>query len=403
GMNFVDGALYICDRNEVTKWTDTNDDGIPDERETFSSGWISDNYHHFTFGLPYDGENFYITLSTNITFKKMIVEENIVGKIESLNGPNPELRGTLLKIDGETGEFEPVVGGLRTPNGVSLGPDNQIIIPDNQGAWKPSSMIYVAEPGAFYGHYNNTEATSDFYPDGGVPSLYSEKPITPPAIWIPQNECANSPGNMVEIPEGQPYAGQYFMAEITKGGMRRVFFEEVDGTWQGAIFRHSHGFDSGLNRLTWGPDGNLYVGGMGASGNWSWKGKQFALHRMVPTGETAFEFEKVEVTKDGFRVTFTKPVDKAQLEDTEAWYVNAWTYKQTARYGGPKIPKDKKEQVVPVDKAVASDDGMSVELILADDRQPNHVYHIRTDATSKDGDTMWTTEAWYTFHKAPAK
>lgn len=77
GMNYVDGAVYISGRDEVSKWTDRDNDGKPDTRETFASGWISDNYHHFTFGLPYDGENFYVALSTNITFKNMIEEDNI--------------------------------------------------------------------------------------------------------------------------------------------------------------------------------------------------------------------------------------------------------------------------------------------------------------------------------------
>ena len=330
----------------------------------------------------------------------MIKAENIKGPVHSLNGPNPANRGCLLKIDGKTGEWSVVVGGLRTPNGVSAGPDGRIIMPDNQGAWKPASCIYFDIPGAFYGHYNNTEATSDFYPEGGVPAAFSDKPITPPAVWIPQNECANSPGEMIQIPKGQPFAGQYFMAEITMGGLRRVFFEEVDGTWQGAVFRHSHGFESGLNRLEWGPDGCLYVGGMGARGNWSWKGTQFALQRLRPTGKTAFEFEKIQATRDGFSVTFTKPVAKADLENLENWDVHAWTYEQTRSYGGPKIPKDAKDQVVTVSKATAAADGLSVELVIAD-RKPNHVYHFRTDPKSTDGETMWSTEAWYTFHKAP--
>lgn len=403
GMNYVDGALYISDRNEVSKWTDSDNDGKPDKRETFASGWISDNYHHFTFGLPYDGKHFYITLSTNITFVNLIKTDKIKGKIESLNGPNPEFRGCLLKIDTETGDFEIVCGGLRTPNGVSLGPDGHIIMPDNQGAWKPTSGIYFDKQGAFFGHYNNTEATSDFYPDGGVPSAFSDQPITMPAVWVPQNECANSPGSMVQIPDGHPHAGQFLMAEITLGGIRRVQFEEVDGTWQGAIYRHSQGFEAGTNRLAWGPDGCLYVGGMGASGNWNWRNKMFGLQRLAPTGKTAFEFAAVNATKDGFRISFTKPVATAVLEDIKRWAVNAWTYEKTAKYGGPKIPEDAKEQMIEIAKLTASADGKSVELVLAGDRKPNHVYHIRSSATSIEGESLWSAEVWYTFHKAPSR
>ena len=403
GANVVDGVLYTCDRNEISKWTDTDNDGYPDKKETFASGWVSDNYHHFTFGLPYDGENFYVALSTNVTFKQMIKAENMKGMDVKHNGPNPKYRGSLLKINGKTGEFSEVVGGLRTPNGVALGPDGVILCPDNQGVWKPASGIYAAEQGAFYGYYNNTKATSDFYPDGGVPAAFSDQPITPPAIWVPQNECANSPGEMIKIPEGHAHAGQYLMAEINMGGLRRAFFEKVDGTWQGAIFRHSQGFEVGTNRLEWGPDGCLYVGGTGAgtAGTWGWNRTKFGLQRMRPTGKTAFEFDKIEATKDGFRLSYTKPVDKAVLENPASYAVHAWTYKHTAEYGGPKIPKDKKQQAVAVKKAVASAAGLSVELILDQDRKPSHLYHFRSDIASKSGEQMWSPEGWFTFHKAP--
>ena len=398
GMAWHDGALYIADRNEVSKWTDSTGDGYPDKREAFASGWISDNYHHFTFGLPYHDGHFYLTLSTNITFSKMIKEENIKGNIVGLNGPNPEHRGSLLKINAKTGAFTVVSGGLRTPNGVSVGPDGVILIPDNQGAFRPASGIYAAEQGAFFGHYNDSKATSDFYPDGGVPAAFSQKSVTPPAVYLPQNEASNSPAQMVLIPQGKPHAGQMLMAEITLGGLRRVAMEQVDGRWQGVVFRHSQGFEAGLNRLTWGPDGALYVGGMGGGGNWGWRNKRFGLQRMTPTGETAFEFETIKATKAGFRVSFTKPVSKQQLEDLTAWAIDAWTYKPDANYGGPKIDNHRADPTA----AVVSDDRLSVELTVPD-RKSDYIYHILTDPKSDDGDAMWSPEAWYTFHKAPAK
>jgi hypothetical protein len=396
GMTWHDGALYVADRNEVSKWTDTDNDGIPDKRESFASGWVSDNYHHFTFGLPYHDGHFYLTLSTNITFSSMIKAENIKGEIIGLNGPNPAHRGSLLKINAETGEWTVVSGGLRTPNGVSIGPDGVVLIPDNQGAFRPASAIYAGKQGAYFGHENNATATSDFYPDGGVPADFSDKPVTPPAIYLPQNEASNSPAQMVMIPEGQPHAGQMLMAEITLGGLRRVFLEEVNGTWQGAVFRHSQGFEAGLNRLAWGPDGALYVGGMGGGGNWGWRNKRFGLQRLVPTDKTAFEFDKIEATRNGFRVSFTKPVQKEQLEELSNWAIDAWTYEPTSSYGGPK----KDLHTADPTHAQASEDGLSVELRIPH-RKPDYVYHIRTDPTSLDGETMWSPEAWVTYHQSP--
>jgi len=35
------------------------------------------------------------------------------------------------------------------------------------------------------------------------------------------------------------YNGQYLVPDVTLGRLTRVALEEVDGTWQGAVFRHS--------------------------------------------------------------------------------------------------------------------------------------------------------------------
>lgn len=400
GIHYLDGALYIADRSEVSKWTDTDNDGVFDYRETFASGWQSDNYHHFTFGLPYVDGSFYIALSTNISFDRNTVEDNLEpGGAFALNGPNPRYRGSVLRIDGKTGEWTEAAGGVRTPNGISAGPDGTVIIPDNQGAWKPASGIYVVTPGEkpkFFGYYGSV-GKSDFYPDGGIPTSFSDQPIVSPAVWLPQGEASNSPAQLVEIPAGQQYAGQFFMAEITLGGMRRVQFEQVNGRWQGAVFRHSHGFEAGLNRLVWGPDGCLYVGGMGAGGNWSWRGTQSALQRLRPTGQTVFEIESIHAAADGLTVRFNRPVPAEQLQDMDNWVVKAWTYEPKPNYGGPKIGAHQPE----VSELVDDDDGKSVRLVIKD-MQPDHIYHIATSVTSAQDEDLWSGEAWYTFHERPA-
>jgi len=122
----------------------------------------------------------------------------------------------------------------------------------------------------------------------------------------------------------------------------------------------------------------------------------FGLERLAPTGETAFEYEKGEATKDGFRVSFTEPVKEGQLEKLANWDVTAWTYVATPFYGGPK----REEHKANVAGIKVADDRKSAELIV-DGRRPNYVYHIRIDATSEKGEKMWSPETWYTFHKAP--
>ena len=395
GAIWHDGALYICDREALYKYTDTDGDGIPDVRDVFASGWISDNYHHFTFGIAHHDGHFYLALSTSIYFRNQIEQDNVKGPIPGLNGPNPETRGCMVKINDTSGEVDYIAGGFRTPNGVGVGPDGILLVSDNQGAWNPANSLYHVEQGNFYGHYNNTQATSDFYPDGGVPSLFSDSDPTPPAIYLPQGECSNSPTNPIMIEQG-PFAGQMYQGELTGGGIRRVQLEEVNGTWQGAVFRHSQGFTAGNQRILWGPDGCLYAAQMGSGGNWSWKGKQFGLQRLRPTGETAFEIHSIHATADGFTVRFTEPVPEDQLEEVGSYTLKTWTYNPTPGYGGPKVNNRR----LSVTSATASDDRLSVRLTVPG-VEANHVVHFQTGVTSDEDEQLWSGEAWYTFHQRP--
>jgi len=401
GARWLDTGLYIAERDQISRWTDGDGDGLPEKMDTFAGGWISDNYHHFTFGLPYKDGHFYAALSTSLNLSSE-AKKSLKGKIVGGNAPNPEFRGCVMKVDAKTGEIEWLAGGTRTPNGVGFGPGGVLLVPDNQGDWKPSNCIYAVKGGEFLGKYNDVKATTIFYPDGGVPSMFSDKKPTPPAIWLPQNEIGNSPSATLLIPEGKPFAGQVLVADVTQGAIHRVFMQEVDGTWQGAAFRHTMGFEAGPNDIAWGPDGCLYAGhigfGAGSSGKWGWKLKKFGLQRLRPTGKTAFEFEKIEAAADGFRVTFTQAVPEKRLAESSNWLIDAWTYKARPQYGGPK---EGNHQVL-VNAVKVSDDRKSVELIIPE-RKPNYCYHIRIDATNDAGQKMWSPEAWVTFHKAPSR
>lgn len=413
GAYWLDEGLFVLERHELSKWTDQDGDGIPETKDTHASGWISSNFHDFSFGLGYHDGYLYGALSTSLHLSQEEREtaqanpddpfagqiSDSKGKTRGGNAPNHEFRGCVMKISVETGEVQWIAGGLRTPNGVGTGPGGIVLVPDNQGDFKPSNGIYVPKGGEFFGKYNATFSHIN-HPDGGVPSMYSDKEPTPPAIWLPQNEIGNSPSATLLIPEGKPFAGQVLSADLTQGAIHRVYMEEIDGTWQGAVFRHTMGLEGGPNDIKWGPDGCLYVGAMGSGGvgGWGWGTTLFGLERLRPTGETAFEYEKIETTKDGFKVTFTEPVKSGQLGQLENWQVTAWTYVATPFYGGPK----REEHKANVTGVKVSDDRKSAELIV-DGRRPNFVYHIRIDAESEKGEKMWSPESWLTFHKAPSK
>ena len=376
GVVSVGNAVYVSQRKEVTKLTDPDGDGFFDKHETAASGWEGWNYHEFTFGLVHHDGKLYASLSTPMAppgWKGM--REN--------SAPGGLLRGGVMEIDLKSGITTFIAGGLRTPNGLGIGPGGTLFVSDNQGTWMPANQLDAILPGHFYGHYNNTnvvENLADRFPDGGFPSLYADLPRTPPALYLPQNELDNSPTQSLLVPSG-PYKGQMLIGELTAGGIRRANLEMVNGVWQGCAFRFSQGFEVGINRMAFAPDGSLYVGGIGAGGNWKWRDTKEGIQRLAPNGKTAFEMLAVHATPDGFEVEFTKPVPAAFLSNPANFKASWWTYQPTMHYGGPKID----EHDLTVEKAEPAADGRSVRLTIPD-AQTGGVVHLVTDPTSTDGD-----------------
>ena len=393
GACVVDGELYVAHRKAITKLTDTDGDGFFETHEDVAGGWEGWNYHQFAMGLEEKDGKLYTALSTSMAppgWEGMGTNA----------GPNGPMRGALVEVDLSSHNARVVAGGFRTPNGLGIGPDGNIFYLDNQGTWMSTSQLAEVLPGRFYGHYSRTNFVpklADRYPDGGYPSALMDRPRTPAAVEFVQNEVSNSPTQLQMIKDG-PYAGQMLVGELTGGGVRRVFLEKINGQWQGAIFRFTQGLESGVNRMVFGPDGSLYVGGIGALGNWNWKQTKFGLQRLSPTGEDVFEIESVSATHDGFLVTFTKPVDTDWLADTENYEAKDWYYTHTAEYGGPK--RDTRD--LTVSKAEPFGDGRSVRLVI-DDLKPGRVVYLHTNPKSEGDVDIWSTEAWYTLNAIPPR
>ncbi|MDD9207254.1 DUF1080 domain-containing protein, partial [Georgenia sp. 10Sc9-8] len=376
GVAVVDGSIYVSERDRLTELTpDADGDGML-EHETLAEWPYGGNFHEFAFGLLHDEEYFYVNLSVAI---------NQGG---ATTDPQPaENRGTSIKIDRETGEVEYVAGGLRTPNGMGWGPEGELFVMDNQGAWLPSSKLLHVKQDRFFNHYTN--------PDGP----FDDQPVTEPVLWLPQNEIGNSPSNPVLLEEG-PFAGQMLFGDVTYGGLQRGFLEQVDGEYQGAVFRHSAGLEAGINRTIVGPDGAIYVGGIGEAGNWSESGKlRYGLQKLTPNGENVFDMAEMRVIEGGFEVEYTQPLSEETAAGiADAYDVEQWRYIPTPSYGGPKLD----EETLTVTDAQVSDDRTTVTLQL-DGLEPGRVVHLRSPRpfTDEGGTELWNTEAWYTLNSLP--
>jgi cytochrome c len=165
------------------------------------------------------------------------------------------------------------------------------------------------------------------------------------------------------------------------------------------VFRFTQGMEAGINRLRVGPDGALYVGGIGSTGNWGQAGKHgYGLQRLAYNGGTAFEMLAIRARANGFEVEFTEPLEPGLGSDPEAYELRQWWYRPTEQYGGPKLDAKR----LRVASASVSPDRRRVFLEV-EGCEEGHVVHFHLAGPFFDeaGRGPWSTEAWYTLNRIP--
>ncbi len=376
GLKIVDGTVYVSEKQKLTRLVDTSGDEVADQYQTVATWPYGGNFHEFAFGLLYKDGFFYVNLSVSINYGGATTD------------PQPAAnRGTTIKVNKDTGEVSYVAGGLRTPHGIGWGPEGGIFVTDNQGGWLPTSKLLHVKQGRFFNHYMN--------PNGP----FDSNPVTPPVLWMPQNEIANSPSAPLLLPSGT-YAGQMLIGDVTYGGLQRAFLEKVNGEYQGALFRFTQGLEAGVSEVHLGPDGAIYVGGLGAGGNWGQEGKlSYGLQKLTPNGTSTFDILAMRATEGGFEMEYTQPLSADTAASLASRYqLKQWRYEPTAGYGGPKID----EENLTVTSATLSADGKKVTLAVSG-RKAGYVVYARSPRpfTSNTGQSLLSTEAWYTLNAIP--
>ncbi|MFJ6671852.1 ricin-type beta-trefoil lectin domain protein [Actinosynnema sp. NPDC091369] len=373
GIKYVDGKLYVSEKHRLTELNDTNGDGVTDNYRAVATWPFGGNFHEFAFGMLYRDGAFYLNLSVAIN----------LGGATTDPQPAPN-RGTTIKVDKATGAVSYIAGGLRTPHGIGWGPEGGIFVTDNQGGWLPSSKLLHIKQDRFFNHYTNPAGPFD------------SRAVTAPVLWLPQNEIANSPSNPVQLTTG-PFAGQLLFGDVTYGGLQRAYLEKVNGEYQGAVFRHTQGLEAGVSRISIGPDGAIYTGGIGAGGNWGQAGKlSHGLQKLTPNGANAFDVLAMRTVEGGFELEYTQPLSATTAQNLAAKYqATQWRYHATSAYGGPKID----QKTLPVTSATLSADRKKVVVKLSG-LQTGRVVHLRSPKpfTAESGQSLWSTEAWYTLN-----
>src|SRR5262249_29346854 len=236
-------------------------------------------------------------------------------------------------------------------------PEGDLFYCDNQGEWVATCKMHHVRAGDYYGHPAGLRWVTQSPLKGKVPEKHTSgmlydgqpgkngvkgmPPHTPPCIWFPygrMGQSASEPRWDTTAGKFGPFAGHCFVADQTKSMVMRVFLEKVNGRYQGACFPFRSGFQCGINRLAFGPDGSLYAGqtnrGWGSVG-----GKPYGLQRLVYTGVLPFEIHEMKLTKDGFDLTFTKPLDATSAGQATAYSLASFTHHYWSTYGSPQADR----------------------------------------------------------------
>lgn len=397
GLAYRNGSLYATQRSELTKITDTDNDGQADRFETIYSWPLSGNYHEYSYG-PLFTPNGDMLVTLNLSW---------IGYGASL----AKWRGWLLKIT-EEGEMTPIATGLRSPAGFGYDSKGEIFYAENQGDWIGSGRITHLEEGDFAGNPGGLKWSSDpasplklkpeFIPDSvGLMHEFarSVSSLKVPTVWFPHTILGISTSAILtDTTGGQfgPFAGQMLVGDQGHSKIMRVYLEKVNGEYQGAVFPFREGFSSGILRFAWGQDGSLFVGM--TSRGWASTGKDmFGLQRLSWTGKTPFEIKTMKAKSDGFEMEFTQPVDRATAEDVASYIMTSFNYSYHRSYGSPII----QQQACPVTGITVSDDRRTVRLFVDGLRQ-GYIHELKAPGIrSASGSELLHNSAYYTLNNIP--
>jgi hypothetical protein len=369
GLRIVKDQLYVLARDGIYRLHDLNGDGEADFYEVFNNDVpVGAHYNAFAMDLQTDSAgNFYYTVSGNAAF------------------PDSPMTACIVKISPDGSKCEVVGTGLRTANGLGVGPHDQITIADNQGNWVPTSNIFIHRPGGFYGY-------------SGDPNRFTKAQLAdqlrkhptwdpPPMLWIPY-AWDNSAGSQVWASDRfGPLSGHLLHTSYGKAALFEVLPEQVDGVWQAALVQLPLRFDSGIQRARVNPiDGQIYAAGLHG---WQTAGsRDGCLQRIRYTAKPFHLPTALHVTASGIRLTFPTELDPETANDPDSYAAEEWTYQYSQAYGSsdykPSAPGEKGRDPLEITRATLSPDKKSVFLTIPH-LKPMMQYEIKLRLTASDG------------------
>lgn len=410
GLDVISGSeIVVSQMQELTRISDTDGDGEADLYETISDDWgVTGNYHE-TNTLTRDGAGgWYLAIGTashnGPTFYHTRGAFAPFGRTGRNYAAGP-WKGWVVHVAAD-GTTTPYAKGFRAHNGLLRDGADRLWATDNQGDWRGTSPLYLVEKDGFYGHPSALVWDDEFTANVSVNPLQFyiddweryERDRKPAAVEFPQGLMCNSPSEpIIDHTAGSfgPFTGQMFVGDVAGSRILRVMLEEVDGVMQGACVQFvGEGLGGGSNRLRFSPDGRtLYVGQ--TYRGWG-RDTAEGLKRITYTGEVPFEVQNISLLPNGFRLTFTKPVDPAALAQLSHYTAQSYWYKSHHQYGSPQ----QDITPLPITTAIASADARQVDLIIPG-IEPRRIVQldIAPGLIARDGSALANATLCYTVQR----
>ena len=314
GVKVVDDDIYVTGRDQITILHDRNGDGEADFYQNFNNQVMAaTNFHAFTMNLDTDSKgNFYFAKATPWPPFR--------------NGVNAEVtphHGVLFRLPPDGSRLDIIASGLRNPNGLSIGPDDEIVYSDNEGNWVPTSKIHRIRQGGFHGFIPSAHQTPQ-------PTNF-EKPIA----WVPhfKDNSTSAPIFITSPSWPKELQGDLLVTSYGRGTLSMVLKEEVDDQWQGSHFTLPLNFQSGTIHGRFHSDGHLYVAGLTSWQSISHGGGWGTFNRVRYTGKPLHMPVAIDTQKGGLKLQFAEPLDEASATNIQNYSLNQWTYPWTSQYG----------------------------------------------------------------------
>ena len=378
GLIVKDDRLYVSQKQELTEIAFDEKDRRTEFMRVSADWGYSGHYNAFSYGPVLDRDGRFVLANAGHS-----------GRWDM------KFMGWAIR-QGSNETMEGIASGFREPNGIgAFGPERDIFVTDNQGHWTAVCKLNHLRLGKYFGRPSATPDPKNLYKGRSI--------FTPPAIWFPYT-LARSISGMAEIQDGRfgPFKGQLLVGDFQNALLTRVFLEKINGEYQGAVFPFLNGFRSGVNRLIFGSDGRLYVGGLQRT--WASIAPDAAsLERVAFNGNTPFSILKVEAKPYGMLLTFTEPADPS-VADPESFVISQFRYSYRPDYGSPRLNHaGEKDSQTPIEVTDAMLSANRLELRLSlRGWMEGHVTEVRCfDMMSETGKTLWHDTFHYTLNQIP--